>query len=207
MPFPQSQKAEPESGDMRLRAFWTRGDVYLEVREPDAAELARAAETLSIWYSDPSNLPMMLIEKPIPPEQIPNVHHRLRAAGGRTFLLFCDGELVGDADFRHIESGRAEFAILVGQKGRGLGTSFSILLAELAFRHLGLHHIYLTVILANLAARRCYEKVGFRVDDSPIARSYIDADTDIAMVLSADTLYACHGTTLDAITVELIPDP
>lgn len=186
----------------RLRAGWVREGARFLVHEPDEGELERHAPALAAWYGDPHNQAMMTMEpRPIAAADVCAIHARLRGNGGRTFLLFRDGALVGDADLRRIEAPRAEFAILVGPKGRGFGTVFSILLGALGFRALGLREIYLTIIPANEAGRRCYEKVGYQIDHGPVARSYAELDDDIPMVLTPDALRARHGAALDAIAI------
>ncbi len=67
-----------------------------------------------------------------------------------------------DIDFRNRT---AEFGLFIGEadrRGRGFGTEAASLLLEFRFRVLGLHTMMLRVFEYNLAARRCYERVGFR---------------------------------------------
>ena len=47
-------------------------------------------------------------------------------------------------------------------RGRGYGTEAMRLLLDYAFTALGLHSVMLLVYEFNPAARRCYEKAGFR---------------------------------------------
>jgi RimJ/RimL family protein N-acetyltransferase len=108
----------------------------------------------------------------------------LRAAGDRPFLLEHDGTLMGDADFRNVDGADAEFAILIGQRSRqsrGLGTRFAAMMHVAALRVLGFERVYATIIPTNIASRRMLEKLGYRVDQSPRAASFAEAEDDIAM--------------------------
>jgi RimJ/RimL family protein N-acetyltransferase len=67
-----------------------------------------------------------------------------------------------DIDHRH---GTAEFAIMIGEpeaRGKGYGTDTARLMLRYGFEHLGLHNIHLYYMEFNPAARRAYEKAGFR---------------------------------------------
>jgi RimJ/RimL family protein N-acetyltransferase len=60
---------------------------------------------------------------------------------------------------------RAEVGIVIGEpdaRGRGYGTEAMRLLVDYAFTAAGMHSVMLQVYEFNPAARRCYEKVGFR---------------------------------------------
>ena len=94
---------------------------------------------------------------------------------------------MGDADFRNVEDGTGEFAIMIGgraSQGRGLGTRFGLMLHGFGFGTLGLERIYISVIPANGASRRLFEKLGYQIDDSPEAREFIDEESDITMSLA-----------------------
>jgi RimJ/RimL family protein N-acetyltransferase len=59
----------------------------------------------------------------------------------------------------------AELHVLIGDRsshGRGIGTAATRAMLQHAFRDLNLHRVYLFVLRSNIAARRMYEKVGFR---------------------------------------------
>jgi RimJ/RimL family protein N-acetyltransferase len=67
-----------------------------------------------------------------------------------------------EVDFRNR---RAEVGIVIGEpdaRGRGYGTEAMRLLLDYLFTALGLHSVMLLTYEYNLAARRAYEKVGFR---------------------------------------------
>ena len=61
---------------------------------------------------------------------------------------------------------RATVGIFIGEnsdRGRGIGTEALNLILEYAFNYLNMHSINLTVLAINERAKRCYEKVGFKV--------------------------------------------
>lgn len=61
----------------------------------------------------------------------------------------------------------AELHILLGDRAshrQGIGTRATRAMLRHGFRNLNLHRIYLYVLDANAAARRMYEKVGFRYE-------------------------------------------
>lgn len=69
---------------------------------------------------------------------------------------------LSDIDYRN---GTAVFGIVIGEKGargKGYGTEATRLMLDYAFTALGLHNVMLTVYEFNLAAKRVYEKTGFR---------------------------------------------
>ena len=111
---------------------------------------------------------------------------RLRATGGRPFLLERERRLAGDADFRNLTAGAGEFAILIadpGAQGQGLGTRFARMLHAFALDVLRLERVYVAIIPENGASRRLFEKLGYRPDDSPVARRHADEPTDLTMSL------------------------
>lgn len=74
---------------------------------------------------------------------------------------------VGNAALQEIDlrNRTAEFGLFIGEsdrRGRGLGTEAVRLVLGFGFRVLGLHSLILRVFEYNGAARRCYERVGFR---------------------------------------------
>jgi len=74
---------------------------------------------------------------------------------------------IGNCDLTNVnlQHRRAEVGIMIGEpemRGRGYGTEALRLLLDFAFTMLGLHSVMLRVYAYNYAARRCYEKVGFR---------------------------------------------
>lgn len=60
----------------------------------------------------------------------------------------------------------AEYAIVTRKKAHGTGAAkkATMELLEYAFGELGLHRVYLNVLSDNIAARKLYEKCGFRLE-------------------------------------------
>ncbi len=183
---PLEDCAEGLSGryDCRME-LWEVADQELRAFEPTDDELVAAAPALAAAYGDPHNSRMM--------GQAPGafaagdaIEHfaRLRAAGGRPFLLERQGKLAGDADFRNLAGEAAEFAILIADpavQGQGLGSRFARMLHAFAFEVLRLQRLYVAIIPANHASRRLFEKLGYRPDDSPAARRHADEPTDLTL--------------------------
>jgi diamine N-acetyltransferase len=123
------------------------------------------------WMNDFSVTGMLAIQpRPMTMEQeIAWFEHASRDEKSRTFTIFerATGRAIGncglgDLDFRHR---RGEVGILIGEvdcRGKGYGTEAMRLLLDYAFTAVGLHSVMLWVYEYNFAARRCYEKVGFR---------------------------------------------
>jgi RimJ/RimL family protein N-acetyltransferase len=74
---------------------------------------------------------------------------------------------VGNIKFEPVDrkNGRATLGIMIGDpnvRGKGIGTEAMILAMQYAFDNLGLHRLELGVTSDNVAALRCYERVGFK---------------------------------------------
>jgi len=182
---------------------WRQGGELLAAIEPTAGELRRAAPALAAFYNDDHNRRMMAhADEPHTPEDVVAYYEELRVEEGRPFLLYLDGVLMGDADFRNLEGDIAEFAIMIGGRaaqGRGLGTRFGRMLHAFGFGTLGLARIYISVIPANTASRRLFEKLGYQIDDSPQAREFVDEPSDITMSLPRDAFDRARTDELAAI--------
>ena len=180
---------------------WRAHDGQLCAREPTAAEVVAAAAQLSSWYNEDHNRAMMSNEALMNSADVCEHYDKVSREGGRNFLLFFNGRLIGDADLRNINppSGTAEFAILIGERqlqGRGFGTRFALILHALAFEKLRLQRLYVSIIPANYASLRLFEKLGYQRDNSPAARSYIDDENDITMSFGRDEFLRLHGDIL-----------
>jgi RimJ/RimL family protein N-acetyltransferase len=167
---------------------WAQGDELLTALEPTDDELRRAAPALAVAYHDGHNQVVMgHDDEPHTAGDVIAYYEELRIEGGRPFLLYMDGVLMGDADFRNIADVKGEFAIMIGSRGsqgRGLGTRFALMLHAFGYDVLGLERIYISVIPANAASRRLFEKLGYQPDDSPEARALIDEESDLTMSLA-----------------------
>ena len=122
------------------------------------------------WHNDVATLRTYVLPLPITLEQQETLYAELTVASDKVFFTIYERRswrAVGmtyltDVDDRHR---RAEFGVLIGEaidRGKGYGTETASLMLDFAFTALGLHSIMLTVYAFNLAARRAYEKAGFR---------------------------------------------
>lgn len=80
-----------------------------------------------------------------------------------------DGKFVGVIGLRGIcgRSRRAEIWIYLGDKRiwkKGIGTDAISTLCDYAFEEMNLHRVWLECDQNNIAAIRCYEKCGFRIE-------------------------------------------
>jgi RimJ/RimL family protein N-acetyltransferase len=172
------------------------GGERLRACEPTRAQVAAAAPRLASFYNEPHNRAMLSHAAELTVADVVAHYRRLAGDGARAFLLELDGQLVGDADIRNIDRGRGEVAILVGERaaqGRGLGTRFGVMLHAFAFRALGLKRLYASIIPANAASLRLFEKLGYDRDDSPPARRTADAPDDVTLSLAAERFEGLHG--------------
>ncbi|MBA3451330.1 MAG: GNAT family N-acetyltransferase [Chloroflexia bacterium] len=87
----------------------------------------------------------------------------------RNFSIFerSTGRLVGNCGMHEVDmlNRRTAVGIVIGEpaaRGRGYGTEAMRLLVDYVFTVAGMHSAMLWVYEFNPAARRCYEKVGFR---------------------------------------------
>jgi RimJ/RimL family protein N-acetyltransferase len=173
--------------------------------EPTAAEIDAAAGALAAAYSEPHNARMMGHDEPFTAADVVEHYRTMIAEGARPFLLEQSGALMGDADLRGIAGGRAEVALMVAapsSQGRGLGTRFAIMLHAFAFRTLGLERLYVAIVPGNAASRRLFEKLGYRVDDSPAARVYVDDAGEVSLSVTRADFERAHGAVVPEIQVQ-----
>ena len=132
-------------------------------------------------------------------------HYRtMLAEGARPFLLFQEGELVGDADLRSFRDDAAEFAFLIAareRQGKGLGTSLALMIHACAFTSLGLERVYASISPGNRASRRVFEKLGYSVDDGPEARSFADEPGDVMMGIHRTAFLRLNGAEVASIAI------
>jgi RimJ/RimL family protein N-acetyltransferase len=188
---------------------WEQGEQTLTAVEPTDDELRRAAPVLAASYNDSHNRVMMgHDDEPHTPGDVVAYYEQLRIEGGRPFLLHVDGALMGDADFRNLADVTGEFAIMIGgraSQGHGLGTRFALMLHAFGYDVLGLERIYISVIPANTASRRLFEKLGYQPDDSPEARALIDDETDLTMSLARSAFDRTRAADMAAIRAAIRP--
>ena len=105
-----------------------------------------------------------------------------------------DGKLVGDCGLRAIDwkCRKAEFFITIGEKSlwdKGFGTDALRIVIRLAFEKMNLNRLWLTALVDNPRAVRCYEKCGFVREGLLRQESYVDAkyrDVFMMALLRAD---------------------
>jgi len=132
---------------------------------PTIEDVARHADALAAAYNEPRNSALLGNTQAMSRDDVIE-HYTALLADAHPFLLFHDGALAGDADIR----GGNEFAFLIAapsEQGKGLGTRFATMIHAFAFRELGLDVLYASVIPANVASKRVFEKLGYRVVDEP----------------------------------------
>lgn len=169
---------------MAVEAHWSGH--LLRAWEPTPAEVAQHGPRLAAWYNEPHNRAMLCNTCELSPADIEECWVDMWAASGRPFLLSCDGDLIGDADFRHFHEGSAEFAILVGPReaqGKGFGVHFAQVLHALAFADFGVVRLLASVIPGNAASLRMFEKLGYVRDDGIEARAFADEPDDVVLVV------------------------
>jgi len=180
---------------VRYHIEWETPAGALAVLEPTLDEVVPLAARLAAAYNDPRNAPLLGHTAALSEADVLAHYRAIADDGGRSFLLHRDGALAGDGDLRGIAGGAAEFAFLIADpaaQGRGLGTRFAIMIHALAFGPLALERIYASVIPANTASRRVFEKLGYADDDSAAARAYAD-DGDVVLSIDRAAFERAHG--------------
>jgi RimJ/RimL family protein N-acetyltransferase len=201
-------RREPEERyppGVRYHLEWPTPAGALVALEPGLEEVEPVAARLAAAYNDPRNAPLLGHTEALSPADVIEHYRALHEGGARPFLLYRDGALAGDGDLRGIAGGAAEFAFLIadpGAQGHGLGTRFAVMIHALAFGPLGLERLYASVIPANTASRRVFEKLGYAVDDDELARAYAD-DGDV--VLSIDRAAFARAQGAGAAEVRIRP--
>lgn len=168
----------------------------LRIYEPDLAALQSAAPLLADFYNEPFNRSMTTGTCEMTPADAIDHFRSIWAEGGLAFLLEYGSVLLGDADFRHFRDGIAEYAIMVGSRasqGAGLGTRFSVMAHALLFGRLGANRIYSIVIPENAGCLRMLAKIGYEPDDSPLARSFIEAESDRTLSIGRERFEEKHA--------------
>lgn len=191
----------------RVRLVWNRGGHAFEAIEPDVHLLERHADRLRDWYNAPENASMMDGSGTMSREDVLDFWRDLRDSGGRGFLGFVDGELVGDADIRGRRRRTAEFAVMIGgaeHKGRGLGRAFSEMVHVFAFRELGLRRIYVPPRRDNERVHALNAFLGYQRDDSEAARKFADSPDCVTYSLSAGTFRLGHAEAWKDVVAQVV---
>ena len=188
---------------MEARVEWPTDAGLLVAIEPSAQELAPHVEALVAAYNEPHNARMLGHAAALGAADVTGHYERLRADGDHGVLLLRDGALVGDGDLRGVTRRACELAFLVAastDQGRGLGTRFALMLSMLAFAGLGVERVYASVLPANAASLRVFEKLGYTRDPGAEAAQYGD-DGDVVLSVSRAALSARHAAAMAEIRV------
>ena len=186
------------------RIDWTSEIGELSAIEPTHDEIVGFAPSLVAGYNDPANASLMGHTDEMSADDVIDHYDDMAEDGARQFLLFLDGTLAGDADFRGFANGACEFAFMIaapGQQGKGLGTRFALMVHAFAFRELALRRVYASIVPHNTASRRVFEKLGYVLDDSPEARSFADEPGDVVMGIDRATFERANAAALAHIKV------
>lgn len=171
----------------RLRAEWQTGAGLFVAVEPSPEDVRLRAGDLAAAYNDAHNRAMMANTIDFDEADVVAHYASMAGEGARQFFLHDRETFIGDADFRNLDRGEGEFAILIAAReaqGKGLGTLFARLLHALAFRALGLERVYVTILPQNVASRRLFRKLGYENDATPAARARVDHELDLAMSIT-----------------------
>lgn len=87
----------------------------------------------------------------------------------KRYAILADGVYVGNVQLTDLKEGSAQFHIFIGDRaywGKGIATAATMEMVKLAFEKYALKSVYLWVNKKNIAARRVYEKCGFKETDS-----------------------------------------
>ncbi len=122
------------------------------------------------WRNDPAVRSNFLFREPFTPE-LHRAWLRNKVETGEVIQYIiverASGRSIGSVYFRDVDvkNESAEYGIFIGEadaRGRGFGTETARLFTRFGLETLGLHRISLRLIPGNEAARRSYEKAGFR---------------------------------------------
>jgi RimJ/RimL family protein N-acetyltransferase len=187
-----------------LQLVWKTAHGRLTAIEPTPDEVERYAAQLVIGYNEPRNAPLLGHTEQLTIDDVIDHYASMRSRGARAFLLLCDEALCGDADLRNIRGDSAEFAFLIAApaaQGKGLGTQFARMLHAVGFTRLSLERIYASIVPTNHASRRVFDKLGYRLDDSLVARTFAEDAADLTMSIDRTGFVERNATLLDELQV------
>lgn len=188
-----------------FRIDWATPHGELLAYEPRLDEVAEHVRVLAAAYNDPHNAPLLGHTQPLVESEVLDHYESLLGQAAHPFLLFADGALAGDGDIRGIAEGAGEFAFMIAApsaQGKGLGTRFATMLHAFAFSHLPIDRLYASIVPANTASRRVFDKLGYTVDDSAAARDYAD-DGDVTMMIDKATFARQHAAAMAQIRIAM----
>ena len=122
------------------------------------------------WVNDFGTTRTLSIQnRPLTLEEETAWFDRASAEGNYVFTIYerSSARPIGNCDLFHVDyrNRRGEVGMMIGEpdaRGKGYGTEAMKLLLDFAFTALGLNSVMLQYFEFNHAARRCYEKAGFR---------------------------------------------
>ena len=171
--------------------------------EPTLDDVTAHLPALVTAYNHPLNAPLLGHTSELSAADVVEHYERLLGSNARPFLLTRDDQFAGDGDLRGIAGGAAEFAFLIADpsaQGRGLGTRFALMIHTFAFQTLGLARIYASVVPANVASRRVFEKLGYTLDPS---ETYGD-EGDVTLGLDRDTFLRVNARPVAEIRIAMV---
>jgi RimJ/RimL family protein N-acetyltransferase len=137
------------------------------LRQMGKADVARRVK----WLNDPDiNKTLLIDEKLDLNKSLEWFERTIKDKSRRDFVVETrEGKPIGIIALVHIDDvhGTAECFCVIGEKaywGGGIGTEAHILLADWAFRDLGLHKIWACIRPENTAIIKVVEKIGFKVE-------------------------------------------
>jgi RimJ/RimL family protein N-acetyltransferase len=187
------------------RIDWSTPHGELIALEPRLDEVVPHVRVLADAYNDLHNAPLLGHTQRLDDTEVLDHYESLLDRGARPFLLFCDGALAGDGDLRGIADGAAEFAFLIAAptaQGKGLGTRFATMIHAFGFTHLPLERLYASIVPANAASRRVFEKLGYELDTSDTARAHGD-DGDVIMRIDKATFERQHAAAMAELRIAM----
>jgi UDP-4-amino-4,6-dideoxy-N-acetyl-beta-L-altrosamine N-acetyltransferase len=109
----------------------------------------------------------------------------------RYWVIECDGEPVGVVHLADLstDDASASWGIYIGEPdatGRGVGAGAVLLSLDAAFGPMGLERVTCEVIDANHAARRLYDRMGFRAASQPTSHTRATGDVVTLIPLRID---------------------
>jgi RimJ/RimL family protein N-acetyltransferase len=190
----------------RYQISWSTPRGFLCAIEPYPEEVERHAATLAAAYNDPQNAPLLGHTELLAERDVVAHYAQLADHRGHGFLVFRDDMLVADGDLRDVSDGAAELAFLVADpaaQGKGLGTQIATMFHAFAFGLLRLDRVYASIVPHNVASRRVFEKLGYRIETGPAALAHAEEDGDIVMVVDRPAFAQSHAQQLAAIHVAM----
>lgn len=190
----------------RYQLTWSTPGGVLRAIEPRRDEVEHHAAALAAAYNDPHNAPLLGHTELLHERDVVAHYAQLADRRDHGFLVLRDGALVADGDLRDVSDGAAEFAFLVADvaaQGKGLGTKIATMIHAFAFAQLGLERVYASIVPANVASRRVFEKLGYRIETSPAAQAYAEVPDDVVMAIDRPAFVRLHAPQMAEIQIEM----